>query len=172
MTNFTYPRVCFQATFQLPSTGLCSQHIMSPEPHRGAQHHFKELGALQRHSLPLPPHPDTAELAGIRFYFLCVSELSRHPIFNYVLRNSEYNLPLRSDTAHGFAWDLMLSRDGLNSVSVIFSYICLGKLHNLSESQFLSADGATIILTSQVHCEAQMRLMPVKCPMPSMEKRQ
>lgn len=81
---------------------------------RGPSTISKELGALQRHqSSPYHLHPDTAELAGIRFYFLCVSELSRHPIFNYVLRNSEYNLPLRSDTAHGLkAWDLMLSRDG------------------------------------------------------------
>ena len=74
----------------------------------------KELGALQRHGSSLYHlYPDTAELAGIQFYFLCVYELSRHPNFNYDLRNSEYNLPLRSDTAHGLkVWGLMLSRDG------------------------------------------------------------
>ena len=74
----------------------------------------KELGALQRHQSSLYHlHPDAAELAGIKFYFLCVSEFSRHPNFNYDLRNSEYNLPVRSDTSHGLkAWGLMLSRDG------------------------------------------------------------
>jgi len=74
----------------------------------------KELGALQRHQSSLYHlHPDAAELAGINFYFLCVSEFSRHPNFNYDLRNSEYDLPVRSDTSHGLkAWGLMLSRDG------------------------------------------------------------
>ena len=104
----------------LPGHIPAAKHwIVQPASHlqshtRGPSTISKELGALQRRqSSPYHLHPDTAELAGIKFYFLCVSELSRHPNFNYVLRNSEYNLPLRSDTAHGLkAWGLMLSRDG------------------------------------------------------------
>ena len=114
MTSVPNPRFCLQGTLLgcIPATRPgrvrvdmdCTAIFVSSGPHKDAQHHLSGDWCPPRDTNPPPTphlHPETAKLVGIKFHFLCASELSRHPNFYCDLRSSECRLPLRNDTTQG-----------------------------------------------------------------------